>query len=124
VRSKIGVAAEPTLQQRRRRREHEVRQSNGCGQESQYSERRHRILAWLPKRRWNNGQREAAQRQQEYVEGDLAPFAQLCEPVCIGITEQQHELEEHQTDRPDTRGTAEPWQDLFGQYGLDQKQQE
>ena len=42
----------------------------------------------------------------------------------VDVPEQEDQLEEHQTYRPNTRRSAEPRQDLLSQNGLDQEQQE
>lgn len=50
-------------------------------------------------------------------------FHVTCRDVRIGITEQQEKLKKNQTGRPYGGGTAEPWQDLLRNHGLNEEQQ-
>jgi hypothetical protein len=45
------------------------------------------------------------------------------QPIRVKITREQRELKKYQTGCPHGGGAAEPGQDLFGDDGLNQKQQ-
>ena len=52
------------------------------------------------------------------------PAQAVNDEVSIGVTPQQHQLEEQQGRGPDARCGAKPGQDVLADHGLDLKQQE
>ena len=105
----IGVAGprEPALQQRRRGGDREKGRSDGsretCDQPRHWAaiDRRHL-------RRQVEGQEQDGHAQHARVDRGLRePAEPRCEPMRIGVAEQQHRLKEHHAGVPHRRGPAQ-----------------
>ena len=126
----IGTAAgeaprEPCLHQRARRREQKIRQPDRRSEKSEDQKRRILAAERFPVRCRNDGQQQAARGQQQRVHSGLRSHGKAShDEVRVRITDEKRRLEEDETSGPYRGRSAEPRQDLLGDDGLDQEQQE
>ena len=126
IRTRAGSRTrEPRLYQRTRRRQQEVRQPDGDGQQSEYQPRRILASLRLPVRGRHDRQNGERQHEQHRMKPPLrARRDTVHERVGIRVAGEQRGLEEHEARRPHRRGSAEPRKDLLRHHRLDEEQQE
>ena len=115
-------SAEPGLQERSRRGEHQVRQAEAAQQQAEDVGRRRFLAGGLPG--FGRGDRQQAERQQEQseVDRDLRLGTEPADAeMCVRVAAEQKDLKEQHARRPDRGTAAEPRQDEARDQGLDQE---
>ena len=121
----VATGGKPALQQRRTRRQREKRQPDRRREQAEQPERRTLRRRNTPTGRDRDRQhhgRYPDQRQMQH--GGPQRRQQAIDQMGIGITCQQHRLEEHHRDRPHRRRAAEFRQHHLGKHRLDREQQQ
>ena len=120
-----AAAHQPRLQQRTGGSEQKIRQADRCGQQQQDCSGGV-LTAGRPEavRRYDR-QAQQAGGQQCRMHGPLPAGRQpVRQPVRVAVPGQQHRLKEHHAGGPHTGTAPEPGQDLLGDDGLNQEQQQ
>ena len=118
-------SAEPSLQERTRRGEHQVGQAEAAEQEAEDVGRRRFLAGGLPGFGRGDGQQAERQQEQSEVDRDLCLGTEPADAeMRVRVAAEQQDLEEQHARRPDRGTAAEPRQDEARDEGLDEEEQE